>query len=94
MSKATSESKSDAQLGQWYNAAVKYWDEQEASNNGVLGGFGQVNPADIQDSRSFLLKSYLPQLKEAQANERVTRAAGMAHGPPPTVVQYRTVWDV
>lgn len=51
--------------GQWYTSAVQYWDSQSPTNNGVLGGFGQVNPADIMDSRKFLLKAMLAQIKEA-----------------------------
>lgn len=40
----------------WYDAAVTYWDEQEASNNGVLGGFEDLSGVDIQDSTRFLKK--------------------------------------
>jgi len=38
--------------------AVQYWDRQEASVDGVLGGFGHVSDADIDGSRRFLLKVY------------------------------------
>lgn len=49
----------DAQANgfRWYTGAVEYWDNQEASDNGVLGGFGHVSPADITDSRAFLKKA-------------------------------------
>lgn len=40
----------------WYNKAVAYWDNQEASVNGVLGGYGHVSDDDIVESRKFLLK--------------------------------------
>ena len=40
----------------WYNKAVQYWDKQEASYNGVLGGFGFVSEADVHDSEQFLHK--------------------------------------
>ena len=40
----------------WYNKAVAYWDSQEASVNGVLGGYGHVSDDDITESRKFLLK--------------------------------------
>lgn len=66
--------------GVWYCSAVKYWDQQAATNNGVLGGFGQVNPADIMDSRKFLIKAYLTQLKEAEAKGRSTVAADCGAG--------------
>jgi hypothetical protein len=40
----------------WYKGAVEYWDKQEASYNGVLGGFGHVSSFDIGDSREMLRK--------------------------------------
>ena len=40
----------------WYAKAVSYWDKQEASYNGVLGGFETVSDVDIRDSQSLLLK--------------------------------------
>lgn len=40
----------------WYAKAVQYWDEQEATYNGVLGGFETVSTVDIRDSRALLLK--------------------------------------
>lgn len=39
---------------QWYEGAVAYWDAQEASYDGVLGGFGFVSDSDISDSRALL----------------------------------------
>lgn len=41
---------------QWYARAVNYWDQQAATVDGVLGGFGHVSPADIRESERFLLK--------------------------------------
>jgi protein N-terminal methyltransferase len=40
----------------WYSKAVEYWDKQEASYNGVLGGYGCVSSIDIRDSKALLLK--------------------------------------
>ncbi|WRX26066.1 Alpha-N-methyltransferase NTM1 - like 1 [Theobroma cacao] len=39
---------------QWYSEGVAYWEGVEASVDGVLGGFGQVNEADIKGSEVFL----------------------------------------
>ncbi|KAG8482022.1 hypothetical protein CXB51_026886 [Gossypium anomalum] len=39
---------------QWYREGVAYWEGVEASVDGVLGGFGQVNDADIKGSEAFL----------------------------------------
>lgn len=41
---------------EWYSKAVQYWDKQEASVDGVLGGFGFVSAPDINDSFSVLKK--------------------------------------
>ena len=45
---------SDGTHRDWYQGAVRYWDQQEASYDGVLGGFGYVSDYDISDSRSLL----------------------------------------
>ncbi|XP_002533771.2 alpha N-terminal protein methyltransferase 1 [Ricinus communis] len=39
---------------QWYRDGVSYWQGVEASVDGVLGGYGQVNDADIKGSEAFL----------------------------------------
>lgn len=39
-----------------YHKAVAYWDSQEASYNGVLGGYGYTSDLDVRDSRQLLLK--------------------------------------
>lgn len=44
------------QQDEWYSKAVQYWDKQEASVEGVLGGFGFVSEPDIADSLSLLLR--------------------------------------
>ncbi|EOY25627.1 Methyltransferases isoform 2 [Theobroma cacao] len=41
---------------QWYSEGVAYWEGVEASVDGVLGGFGQVNEADI--ARESLSQEY------------------------------------
>ncbi|KAL8101279.1 hypothetical protein AgCh_033236 [Apium graveolens] len=38
----------------WYRTGVGYWEGVEASVDGVLGGYGHVNEADIKDSEAFL----------------------------------------
>ncbi|XWS17974.1 hypothetical protein CRYUN_Cryun32bG0002500 [Craigia yunnanensis] len=44
----------DLKKTQWYREGVAYWEGVEASVDGVLGGFGQVNDADIKGSEAFL----------------------------------------
>lgn len=38
----------------WYKHGVGYWEGVEASVNGVLGGYAQVNEPDIDGSQAFL----------------------------------------
>lgn len=51
----------------WYSKAVAYWDSQEASVNGVLGGYGHVSDDDITESRKFLFKVSTVSAKEASS---------------------------
>lgn len=39
---------------EWYGKALQYWGEQDASINGVLGGFGNLHGIDIEGSGQFL----------------------------------------
>ncbi|XP_062113408.1 alpha N-terminal protein methyltransferase 1 [Humulus lupulus] len=39
---------------EWYRQGVGYWEGVEASVDGVLGGYGHVNDADITGSEAFL----------------------------------------
>jgi hypothetical protein len=54
----------------WYGSAISYWSTVPATVDGVLGGFGQVSPVDLQESAAFL---------EALAQQGCSTAAG-AHG--------------
>lgn len=54
---------------------MQYWDEQEASYNGVLGGFGFVSDVDVKDSRAVLLKVSLPE----SMYDECTRNVGALH---------------
>jgi hypothetical protein len=38
----------------WYNGSVDYWNKQAATNNGVLGGYGNVHAVDIDTSGILL----------------------------------------
>jgi hypothetical protein len=38
----------------WYGHSVDYWNKQEASVNGVLGGYGDCSGIDIEISKKFL----------------------------------------
>ena len=64
----------------WYSASVEYWDKQEASFNGVLGGYGHVSEPDIAESRNFLLKAMAGPMREAAAKRRKLTAIGRSVG--------------
>ncbi|GBF88711.1 hypothetical protein Rsub_01610 [Raphidocelis subcapitata] len=64
----------------WYKGAVDYWDKQEASYNGVLGGFGHVSSFDIADSKDLLKQVFKSQLKEAAAGKRKLTAVDCGAG--------------
>ena len=55
---------------------MSYWDEQEASYDGVLGGYGHVSGADIEESDKFLKKAIATQLSEAKSGSRQLVALG------------------
>ncbi|KAA8514782.1 hypothetical protein F0562_017961 [Nyssa sinensis] len=39
---------------EWYRQGVGYWEDVEATVDGVLGGYGHVNEPDIKGSEAFL----------------------------------------
>ncbi|KAG1348029.1 putative Alpha N-terminal protein methyltransferase 1 [Cocos nucifera] len=39
---------------EWYRKGIAYWQAVEASVDGVLGGYGHVNEADVKGSAAFL----------------------------------------
>jgi protein N-terminal methyltransferase len=59
---------------------VRYWDDQSPDNEGVLGGFGRVSPADIMDSRRFLVKCFSERLQEAKETGEELVAADCGAG--------------
>ena len=51
----------------WYRVAVRYWDRQPATVDGVLGGYEGIHETEIGTSRAILtkFKSHMPRLKLA-----------------------------
>lgn len=45
---------SDLGSSDWYGKAMDYWSTQDASINGVLGGFGDLHPIDLSGSELFI----------------------------------------
>eukprot|EP00429_Kryptoperidinium_foliaceum_P071028 CAMPEP_0176057720 /NCGR_PEP_ID=MMETSP0120_2-20121206/28751_1 /TAXON_ID=160619 /ORGANISM="Kryptoperidinium foliaceum, Strain CCMP 1326" /LENGTH=265 /DNA_ID=CAMNT_0017391235 /DNA_START=26 /DNA_END=820 /DNA_ORIENTATION=- len=44
----------EEQRKKWYAKGAAYWQEQEPSINGVLGGFSETHAPDIRESRRFV----------------------------------------
>lgn len=40
----------------WYGKALQYWENTPANMSGVLGGLEEVHPADILETKKFLLE--------------------------------------
>jgi len=38
----------------WYEGAIKYWEAQPTTINGVLGGFGEVHEVDTDTSLKMI----------------------------------------
>eukprot|EP00929_Paragymnodinium_shiwhaense_P099180 TRINITY_DN60744_c0_g1_i1.p1 TRINITY_DN60744_c0_g1~~TRINITY_DN60744_c0_g1_i1.p1 ORF type:complete len:314 (-),score=94.93 TRINITY_DN60744_c0_g1_i1:213-1154(-) len=59
----------DKKSGQlkWYTKAVDYWNKQDASIDGVLGGLGEVSPADLRESKAFLQALPAPYMSEGSS---------------------------
>ncbi|KAF3563624.1 hypothetical protein DY000_02013375 [Brassica cretica] len=56
---------------QWYRDGVSYWEGVEASVDGVLGGYGHVNDADITGSEVFLKTLMLERLVNGGTNQHL-----------------------
>eukprot|EP00397_Hematodinium_sp_SG-2012_P055315 GEMP01067420.1.p1 GENE.GEMP01067420.1~~GEMP01067420.1.p1 ORF type:complete len:200 (+),score=34.89 GEMP01067420.1:50-649(+) len=50
----------------WYSKATEYWEKQEVSVNGVLGGYGDTSSADIRFKFVDLMEPNLKMLEEAK----------------------------
>ncbi|PNW82111.1 hypothetical protein CHLRE_06g274400v5 [Chlamydomonas reinhardtii] len=74
------EADADGGHNTWYHKAVAYWDSQEASYNGVLGGYGYTSDLDVRDSRQLLLKAMRVQLEAADKGQRQLTALDCGAG--------------
>ena len=63
----------------WYNGGAAYWANTAESNDGVLGGFGDVHEADTADSLRFARRCGVPASKR-NGGERELRALDVAAG--------------
>ena len=46
--------KDEALRAKWYKKAIDYWEEQDTSVNGVLGGFEETSAPDLKGSTKFI----------------------------------------
>ncbi|GAQ92664.1 hypothetical protein KFL_010870010 [Klebsormidium nitens] len=58
------EAKEKQKKEEWYRNGVAYWENVEASVDGVLGGYGHVSSVDIAESEAFLKETYGARLVE------------------------------
>ncbi|KAM7530361.1 hypothetical protein LguiB_033771 [Lonicera macranthoides] len=56
---------------QWYHKGVSYWEGVEASLDGVLGGYGHVNEADVKASEDFLNTLLADRFPDAGKNQHL-----------------------
>ena len=61
---------------------MAYWDRQEASYDGVLGGHGHVSDADIRESRAFLRAALGPERFDAAEAACGSGGSAAAASPP------------
>eukprot|EP01027_Heterolobosea_sp_BB2_P000645 GEZU01000938.1.p1 GENE.GEZU01000938.1~~GEZU01000938.1.p1 ORF type:complete len:204 (+),score=42.64 GEZU01000938.1:158-769(+) len=62
-------------VDQWYGKAADYWQNIEATINGVLGGFGHLHDDDIAESTQFLQN--LIQSKHLSTQRALDAGAGI-----------------
>jgi len=52
----------------WYLKQVEYWDRQETSIDGVLGGYGGVHGRDVETS-ARIVDGCIEKIKQGRGNE-------------------------
>jgi hypothetical protein len=70
----------EKEKGDWYAGGFAYWSGEAATNDGMLGGFADVDVADTADSLKFMKRCGA--LPESQRNggSRVIRALDVGAG--------------
>ena len=70
----------EKEKGEWYAGGFSYWSGEAATNDGMLGGFADVDIADTADSLKFMKRCGA--LPESQRNggSRVIRALDVGAG--------------
>ena len=61
----------------WYARGIEYWDDVDASVDGVLGGFAHVSAPDARDNAKLL--------KDARA---ASASPVRVSGPPPALARF------
>ncbi|KAF8412770.1 hypothetical protein HHK36_000740 [Tetracentron sinense] len=61
----------DQKKKEWYRNGVGYWEGVEASLDGVLGGYGHVNDADVKGSEAFLKFLLSDRFPDAASNRHL-----------------------
>ena len=70
----------EKEKGQWYAGGFAYWSGEAATNDGMLGGFADVDVADTADSIKFMKQcGALPESKR-NGGSRALRALDVGAG--------------
>ncbi|KAL2930723.1 Alpha N-terminal protein methyltransferase 1 [Bienertia sinuspersici] len=64
----------------WYRNGVSYWQDVDASVEGVLGGYGRVNDVDIKGSEAFLKPLFKELFDYAKSRHLVALDCGSGIG--------------
>ena len=51
----------------WYKKGIQYWDAVDATDDGVLGGYGHVSSLDAQENAEFLNDVMGEHLEDAES---------------------------
>jgi protein N-terminal methyltransferase len=64
----------------WYGKAMEYWSSQDASINGVLGGFGNLHPLDLMGSEKFMTQVFSPAVCGVVPSDAIVADCGAGVG--------------
>ena len=54
----------------WYKKGIDYWDTVDATDDGVLGGYGHVSSVDAKENAEFLRDTLGDVLEQRRAGTR------------------------
>ncbi|KAK3257780.1 hypothetical protein CYMTET_33145, partial [Cymbomonas tetramitiformis] len=67
----------------WYTKGIEYWDNVDATVDGVLGGFGHVSGVDVKESALFIRGNMAERLAATATSASPLVAIGGSTYPKP-----------